>query len=329
VDGSVSKRFTLRAGRQFVYLGRALVLSTDLDGGSVTHAEGPWRHRVFAGTSIRRDPNLDTSVVGFARGTQERHYYLAESSRTFESGTRAYGYLLAQQDDSRSLSAVQQARDFGYNTVHGGVGAEGTLDQLVHYYVEFVHQGGTALADAPGRRVDIDANALLAGLLYYPRSDWHPLVTLELAHGSGDPARASVTNTFGGKLTATDDTNFMYFGVYDGGLALSPRLSNLNVARLGYQIKPLPRPGRKLPGLLVGAKVSGYWKDEANGVISDPLATLANRYVGWGADGFIGYRPLSDVSLLAQYGRFSPGSAYAAAAHDATNRVLLTSTISF
>ena len=329
VDWGFAPGFALRAGRQFTYVGRALVLSADLDGASVTYTHGSWQHRVFGGVTVDRDPNLDTSIVGFAKETQDRDFYLTDTSYSFESGTRVYGYAMVQQDHSRSLSAAQQARDFSYNTVHVGAGAEGSLGQLLHYYAEFVHQGGSMLADGPGTRVDIDANALLAGLLFYPETAWHPLASLELAHGSGDPARTSVTNTFGGKLTATADKNFMYFGTYDGGLALSPRLSDLTVLRAGYQVKPWPHEGHVLPGLLVGAKGSVYWKDETNGVISDPLATLASRYVGSGVDAFIGWRPLSDFSLLGQYGRFIPGSAYALGANDASNRVLLTSTLSF
>ena len=329
IDWAFAKNFSLRAGRQFVYLGRALTLSADLDGGGLTYADGPWQHHAFVGTSISRDPNIDTSVVGFTKRTQDRDFYIADTSYRFESGTRAYGYLMVQQDASKSLSAAQSKQDFHYDSVYGGVGAEGSLDQLLHYYAEFVYEGGNGLADVPNKRISIDANAFLGGLLWYPESNWHPLVSLEVAHGSGDAARSSVTNTFGGKLTPTSDHNFLYFGSYDGGLALSPRLSNINIVRLGYQVKPFPHEGRQLPGLLVGSKISEYWKDENNGVISDPLATLATSYVGWGVDAFVGYKPFSDLSFLLQYGRFKPGNAYAAGAQDATNRILLTSTLSF
>jgi len=329
VDWGFAKDWALRAGRQFQTLGRALVLSNDLDGAAVSYQHGPWQGRVFAGTTIDRDPNLDTSIIGFAQRTQDRDFYSADASRTFDNGNRAYGYLLVEHDNSTSQSAAQSALDFHYHSNYLGLGTEGSIAQDLHYYGEYVREGGTMFADTPKTRVDIDSNAFLGGLLYYPDFDGHPLATLEIAHGSGDPARSSVTNTFGGKLSASDDNNFLYYGSYDGGLALSPRLSNLNIARLGFQMKPFPDDGKQLPGVLVGTKLSEYWKDDKNGVISDPLATLAARYVGWGFDFFAGYKPLSDVSFLAQFGRFTPGSAYAPGASDASNRVLLTSTLSF
>lgn len=329
LDWNPDSHWAIRAGRQFTYVGRALVLSADLDGASVAFSEGPWRTRVFAGSSLHRDPNLDSSIVGFDKGTAKRHFYIAETSHTWRSGTRGYAYYMAQQDDSRSNSAAQRVFDFDYNSTYAGGGVEGSFHPLLNYYLEAVHEGGRMFADMPKKRVSIDADAALAGLLYYPRWEWHPLITLEGAFGSGDPARSSVTGTFGGKLTATPDQNFMYFGTYDGGLALSPRLSNLGVMRFGYQVKPFPHEGRRLPGLLVGGKVSTYWKNENSGVISDPLATLAAHHVGSGLDLFVAYRPFSDLSVLGQYGNFVTGSAYAPGAQDTTHRVLLTSTLTF
>ncbi|MBI4863173.1 MAG: hypothetical protein HY815_23340 [Candidatus Riflebacteria bacterium] len=155
------------------------------------------------------------------------------------------------------------------------------------------------------------------------------MATLEYAFGSGDARRGSVTNTFGGKQTITTDENFLYFGTYDGGLALSPRLSDLHVLRAGYQVRPFPKKGRRLPDLLLGTKVACYLKDSVDGIISDPAAAMASRDVGWGADTFLAYRPLSDVSIFVQGGQFWPGAAYPVGVRDRTDRVLASASLSF
>ena len=320
----------LRLGRQFVRAGRGLTLSNDLDGLTFQYTEPRWSHRAMIGETLNRDPNVDMSIVGFDRSTQDRRFYLAETQYRTESGAKYYGYALFQRDRSRSFNFAQNQRDFHYDSRYFALGTEGRFDKRLHYYAELIHESGSTLADLLGDpRVDIDADGALAGLLFYPDLEWHPLATLEYAYGSGDANRGSVTNTFGGKQTRTDDENFLYFGTYDGGLALSPRLSDLQVIRLGYQIRPLPRKDRKLPDLLVGAKGSRYLKASIDGIISDPTATMRSRDVGWGLDLFLATRPLSDLSLLVQYGRFAPGEAYPAGARDAADRLLATLNLSF
>lgn len=330
LDIDMGRGFAGRPGRQFQRVGRGLTLSADLDGLEFSHTGEGWRHRAFGGSSLRRDPNLDTSVVGFDRGTAKRDFALVESEYRTVNGPRYYGYGVLQHDRSRSLNPVQAARPFRYHSEYLGVGAEGRVSQSLHYYLEGVRQTGDTLADiASSPRVKIRAGGALAGLLYYPRGDWHPLATLEYGWGSGDARRGSVTSVFGGKQTGTTDENFLYFGAFDGGLALSPRLSNLHVVRLGYQVKPRPTGARILPEVLVGGKVSAYFKDDPDGVISDPLPALASSRVGTGVDLFVAARPVSDFSLLAQVGRFMPGAAYPATVQDASNRILLTTTLSF
>jgi hypothetical protein len=139
-----------------------------------------------------------------------------------------------------------------------------------------------------------------------------------------------VTNTFGGKSARTTDRNFLYFGFYDGGLGLDPRLSNLDVFRLGAQVHPLPdSTGGILPQLLVGAKYNHYTKDASIGAISDPVGFLTSTDVGDGFDVFAGFRPWNDVSTLIQYGHFHPGSAFPIGGNGDTDRFIVSSTLSF
>jgi hypothetical protein len=331
LDYEANAHLRLRGGRQFVTVGRGLVLALDLDGLEVTHALADWTYRLFAGQTVPRDFNIDDSILGFSRQTQKRRFYFAEVEHRRIDGTKYTAYVLAQDDRSRTLEPLQASRPFRYESHYASLGVEGDIDPRLGYSLEAVYQGGSSMVDIlPSPRVRIDAWALLAGLEYHPRGPWHPEVSLEYAAGSGDATRASVTNTFGGKLRPTRrDTNFLYFGVYDGGLDLSPRLSNLHVIRLGYQVKPLPSAQEDLPELSVGVKLSRYFKDETRGGISDLVAGPLSTDVGTGADVFVAARPLSDYTILAQYGLFVPGDTYPARFDDRGSRFLVTSTLSF
>lgn len=330
VDYTGNDHLTARLGRQYVRVGRGLVLSADLDGAGAEYSSPDWRCRAFAGRTVRRDPNIDNSILGYAQATQDRDFFFLESTRQLTSGHRVYGYTVIQQDSSKSLDPVQAAKDFHYNSQYMGIGASGRVHPLLHYFLEIVRENGRMMIDLPTTpRQDIEATSLLSGLLYYPKWFGKPLVSLEYAFGSGDSARSSVTNTFGGKLTNTTDHNFLYFGSYDGGLALSPRLSNLHVLRLGYQYKPWVQDAELVPDLLLGTKMSLYWKDTADGLISDSLAVMASRDIGSAIDLFVAFRPYSDFSLMLHGGRFMPGDAYASGADDATDRLLATGTLSF
>jgi hypothetical protein len=238
---------------------------------------------------------------------------------------------MAQDDNSRSLNPFQAVLPFRYDSNYVGAGTEGRFNLDLHYFAEVVHEGGRMMAQVVGTpRVRIDATGFTSGLLYYPKwGGFNPLLSAEYSFGSGDAARGSVTNTFGGKSTATTDQNFLYFGVFDGGLALAPRLSNIEVLRLGIQGRPLPKLTRELPELVVGAKYNRYWKDKAASPMSDPLSFVNSKDVGDGFDVFAASRLLSDVTAQIQYGYFDPGSAYPGDTRTPSERLLVSSTIEF
>lgn len=323
VEYRPTSRWMHRFGRQFVRAGRGLSLATDLDGVDNVYQGNSWSYRLFLGKTINRDSNIDTSIVGFNEGNQDRFFYMGSGEYRTEDGDRYYGYALSQRDESDSDDPAQRLVDFHYHSNYYGLGTEGSFNPEVHYFFELIQEGGDTLADFGTRpRVEIDATGITSGLLYYP--DWagNPFLSLEYASGSGDPRRGSVTNVLGGKQTAERDQNFLYFGVYDAGLALSPRLSNLHVLRVGYQARPLPKDNQVLPDLLAGGKLSLYRKDSKDGVISDPSAIMASDDVGEAIDLFVGYKPLSDTSFLVQYGQFWPGAAYAPGGDHPSTRVL-------
>ena len=331
VDWRISKQIEARAGRQFAQVGRGLTLALDLDGAGVDYTDAQWHHRVFLGRSLDRDPGLDTSLPGFDRGLARHDFAFGESRLTAQNGNQIYLYAVAQRDDSRTSDALLARLPFHYDSNYFGFGSEGRLHPLLNYFAEAIGESGSTIQGTPRfLRVPISAYALTSGLQYYPRWGGHPQLTAELSMGSGDRERNSVTDTFGlGNPSPTTDNNFLYFGAYEGGLALSPRLSNLIVTRLGYSVKPLPRKSGELPQLVLGATASRYWKDEARGAISDTVATLHSSDVGVGLDLYAGLRPFSDLSLYLQYGRFQPGDAYPVDSRNAADRLFLTATQSF
>lgn len=330
-DIQLSRKVEARVGRQFVQVGRGLTLALDLDGAGVDYTDPQWHHRAFVGRSLDRDPGVDTSLPGFDQGLARHNFALGESRLQIESGKQFYLFAVAHQDDSKTSDPFLARLNFAYNSAYFGFGSEGRLDPLLNYFFEVIGETGTTIQGTPRfLRVPIGAYAVLTGLQYYPKWFWSPQVTLELSMGSGDRERNSVTDTFGlGNPSGTGDHNFLYYGAYDGGLALSPRLSNIIVSRLGYQVKPLPAGKEELPQLVLGATASRYWKDESRAAISDTLATRVNSDVGVGLDVYLGFRPLSDLSMLIQYGRFEPGDAYPANTRDASDRLFMTATQSF
>ena len=122
----------------------------------------------------------------------------------------------------------------------------------------------------------------------------------------------------GGNL-AGDDTNFLYFGFLPTGYALSPRVSNLRMLKVGAALKPFERTSRfNLKELTASVDLYRYMKDESAGAIFDFQASDDDHDVGYEIDITLSWPILSDLSVSLEYGHFEPGDAYPAAIDDAT-----------
>lgn len=318
-----------RSGRQFLALGRGFALAEILDAVSYTRAREGLQLTTFYGTTPNRLLNIDTSIVGFNQGKTHRDFAALEAAYTHRSGNRYYAYHLGEVDDSQTLSATQALIDFHYNANYTGLGSSYRLTPRVTLLTEGIWQGGRALTDTQ-RRVNIEASMVDLYALWSLKGTNDPLINAEYAFGSGDNMRQGVVETFGGKQDATTDENFLYFGRIETGVALSPRLSNLHVARLGYQQRlRLYGPNTKPIDPLVGVKFTEYWKEHIRGAISDPLATGDGRHVGDAFDAYVAWRALSDVAVNLQYGHFGPGKAYPATRRSASDRFIVSTTFSF
>lgn len=322
----------VRLGRLFTRVGRGLTLSDTLDG-----ARFDYRSRKgyalggFAGSTIHRSDNVDTNVAGFDQGHNDRTFIGAQADYVTIGNHRVSVYAVDENDNTASANPFQDPATFHYDAYYLGLAAEGGLGPDTQYAAEVVRQRGSGGTQNGGQAQErVEAHAALLSVTHRLPGTSLPTLLFDYAIGSGDPQRLSVTDTgLAGARAGLGDHNFLYFGRYEGGLALQPRLSNLEVVRIGFQLKPLVELIAPPTDLLFGFKLSGYTKDTPTGAISDPLATLPARRVGFGADVYAAWKVFSDVDVLAEYGAFSPGDAYAPGANDATHKFAVTTTVSY
>ncbi|MBI4864604.1 MAG: hypothetical protein HY815_30770 [Candidatus Riflebacteria bacterium] len=339
-----AKDSRIRVGRQFIQVGRGLTLSDNLDGISALFQRNAWAvHGFFARTSPMAE-NLDLTVAPLGSGGAFRDFGGIEASYTNRKGRRLYGYAVLQNDRTefkpqRNATIDLSGYDHGYDANYLAIGADGPITRKLSGYAEIIHEGGrTASQNVPATglldtRESIAADAFIAALNYFCLDRRRTNLSLEYAIGTGDADRGSVMNQLlVGNTPGTRDNAFQYFGTYDLGLALSPRLSNLEVVRLGYSVKPF-LDGRGRPReFQLGAKGSLYRKQNARCPISTSTATRSSRAlhdVGTGIDLFAAWRVWSDTSVTVAWGAFLPGDANAPGFDTATQRLLVNMTATF
>jgi len=161
------------------------------------------------------------------------------------------------------------------------------------------------------------------------RSSWamRPEFTLGFAYGSGDRDRVRVTNTEDGNLKGQDH-NFLPFGVYPAGIALSPTLSNILILKVGSTFHPFVNFWR-FKDLILGAEAFFYWKFAPKGGIYDIEATRTGVEVGQEFDLSFEWEIISDITLSADYGVFLPGNAFPIETDDLETYLTTSFTFSF
>jgi hypothetical protein len=309
-DLSSYKKYLFRFGRQYFHIGRGLALSGIKDGLLLNGFYQNWNLKLFAAHSLPHENNIDTSVPGFDN-KEKRFFYGVSGTWRSRRGNEIYLYYLGQNDNSDE-NPVDNTQDYRYDSQYLGLGTNGSFTRKSHYYAEIIHETGSSYAhgQVDSNTEDIDAWAGIAGTKYYFDCAASPVFTLEWAFGSGDGDRQSVTNTINGNLAGTKDHNFMYFGTYNGGDALSPRLSNMSVLRTGLTFKPF-QSQYSLKDLSIGAYYSNYKKMKNSGAISDPEAVSGlSDDIGDGLDILLKWKVFSDLSIDLTWSRFNPGDCY-------------------
>lgn len=318
---------SVKIGRQFLRVGRGFTYANIHDGIHIEKLYPRWVLNGFAARTQPRETNADQSNAGYLNRSY-RDFYGFQADYLGLKNKKVYGYVLAERDGKVKIPA--STKDFDYDANYLGAGIEGSFKPNWPYYFEYVMQNGkTAASNALTGTDSIKANAYYLGTDYYfQKNKYKPFLTLEYAHASGDPDRASVTDVIGGNRAGTDDKNFMPYGVYDLGLALHPRFSNINVFKFGGFIKPFYK-SESFKEMQLGAKYMIYNKSDVNGAISDSLATVANKKVGTGYDLYMTWRVYSDTLIYVNYGVFSPGDAFPAGRRDKSKLVNFGTTLFF
>lgn len=215
---------------------------------------------------------------------------------------------------SESDSATQK---YAYNPWYAGAGLRGfIITPALRYSTEGYYLGGTTFPKkgttfTGKEKVDISAYALQAEVKYslpWLKEVVLPVLIAQYAMGSGDKDKTSLSTPSATNL-AGKDNSFYYFGTYSAGLGLKPQLSNLQLYRFGFSMKPFVWT-QDFKSVAFIAKYSIYRKIFAEGAISDTLATEKNKDVGSAVDFTFVYKVTSELNVFYSFGMFMPGKAY-------------------
>lgn len=300
--------FQFKVGRDFTTIGTALTLSMPLDQVQFKARFKQLEFMALLGKTVRDTRNIDYSQR--VANHMDRVFYGFELAYNFNNH-RPFAYYLAQSDHTNPVN-IDSNQKYDYSSRYLGLGSTGTLiSPNLSYQVEAVGEWGRMYSE--NRRFgqdEICAFAADAMLEYHFQMPTNPRVMAEYIYATGDPDRRISTNsTVGGNLPGTKDKAFNAFGFRDTGIALAPRISNIQMFILGARFFPLEsvRLFRKLE---LGTKVFFYQKARAGGPISDTLAADSSSWVGWEWDVYANWRITSDLAWTVRYGVFQPGAAY-------------------
>ena len=317
--------YKVEVGRRYFNIGRGIAYSNVNDGFKINRLSDQWNFGFLASHTLPHEDNIDTSVPGFSKDS-DRYYFALGAGYSGIRNHQLYTYYLVQRDFSDEMPN-DFANQYTYNSEYLGIGSKGKIAKRLDYWIEIIKQGGTSRVFGTDEKSDIDALAANAGVEYLFKSKTEPRVSLEYAYGSGDSERTSVTDTSGGNLSG-DDNNFLYFGYFPAGTALAPRLSNIHIYRASAEVKPLGFI-HSLKDLEMKFDYFRYYKDKAQGGISDFEATAVSRDIGSEVDLTITWQVLSDLSWSASYGYFMPGDAFIDTADDPESYVSNSLTFTF
>jgi len=209
---------------------------------------------------------------------------------------------------------VANTARYAYNPYYGGAGAQGFVWSTdIQSRVDGIYQGGTVYNVGNGSTAvesKIQSYAALAKIDYILPflRNVDTQLNLNFGMGSGD-ADATKVVTASQSNTADSYTAFQSFGSYSGGLALKPRLTNLQVYCAGVQLRPF-KHWYSLRNINLQLKGSYYRNSNSAGGTSDPNASENNADVGIAGDAALSYSVRNDIQFFYGFGVFKPGQAY-------------------
>lgn len=304
--------WTLETGRRYFNVGQGIAYGDVHDGIELSFASHFWTVKGFASHTLPHGSNADTSVPGFDK-TSDRSFYGLEANSMLIPSQSFYGYYLVQQDESDP--EPPDGNEYDYDSQYAGLGLQGKLTSRIHCWAELIRETGSGRVYATGEKKEINAWAADTGITWDFDTYAKPNLTAEYAFASGDPDRASVTDTRFGNSSG-DDRNFLYCGYLPTGYALSPQFSNLYFYKISLSGKPWETL-EAYQNLTLGVDYYQFFKSRKEGGISDADATESDNRIGSEIDCNLNWKILSDLSCTLEYGYFMPSAAYPAASDDA------------
>lgn len=298
--------FKFKIGRDLVQLGTGYAFSQPIDAVQLTWDVANFEVLLLGAQSIRSYPDINQSRPD--GGTNERNFWGGQITYNGIEKHQPYVYGIWNKDQKTDKWSLLQR--FDYDSYYLGMGSIGEIVRNLRYGTELVYEGGSDYGFHDFLTKDhIEAWGYDANIEYLTQLKYSPRFGAEYMFASGDGNRlGSPTDTFGGN-TNSKDTSFSGFGYRDTGLSAAPRLSNVNIWRLGGAFKPLEEC-EHLKTLEVGTDWFLYAKNRASGAISDPTADRQSSYLGWEMDYFLNWRITSDLAYTVRFGTFFPGAAY-------------------
>jgi len=325
---SLTKRFRLILGRQYLTLGKGIAYNKTHNAVQLKGSIGKFMFKTFFSRTKPRENNVDYSVPGYKKNGH-KNFYGSELALINNPKFVPYLYVMFQEDHPKE-EPEDATQEYNYNSRYYTAGISAEAFNALDWWIEIIREEGESYTDADTvalEKKDIDAWAGVLGCKHQFDIFTHPSADLEFAYGSGDKDRTRVTNTDGGNLYG-NDTNFLYYGYYFAGYALDPRLSNIQIYRLGVSTTPLEnfKVGRDL---VLGAKFYLYRKDKSAGGIYDTDATQNDKDIGKEMNFYLYWRINPKSTWAFRYGKFFPGDAYPDATNDGSHYFYSSLTVKF
>jgi len=303
----VSGKLRAKAGRQYVTIGQGLVLDVRGDGLMLEYKSDAADLTAFGVRSIYSENGYDQSYPDF--GHSKNFFSGLEGVKKFGKELELYGYAVWMEDKRRS-EWDHLTQKFEYDSHYLGGGVRGLLGSSLSYYGEYTIEGGRSYSDGTDEKADIDAFAYDLGVTYtFIESRLEPKLSVQRVVGSGDSDTGVTTDMIGGNTAGTDNNAFFSYGYINTGFSFFPLISNIEIWRLGIEITPF-KNHEVLGDLDVGVNYFNYSKHKSKGGTADRGidTTVATSSLGHETDFYLTWRPFSDVSIITQYGLFSPDS---------------------
>jgi hypothetical protein len=263
----------------------------------------------------------DASVTGSGQRIFATLEYTTPQGNFGPVNTRGTVYGVYSRDLIKESASV--VTRYEYNPHYAGIGTLGYLgNSRLQYRLDAIYQGGNAFnqtRNGESLQATIFAAAGLARVNYYlpVLQSVDPQLSGEAAMGSGD-GDAARAGTASQSNTSGTYTAFQAFGAYSGGLALKPRLTNMQIYRLGIMARPF-KVWYATRNISLQLKYSLYRKNAASGGISDSAATESSTDVGMAGDAALTFAVTTDVQFFYGFGLFKPGAAYPVTAADGSD----------